>query len=508
MYQALYREFRPMTFNSSVGQDGIVKILKNQIEQGKTSHAYLFTGVRGTGKTSFAKIFARAVNCLNQKNGEPCNKCENCIAILKNDTTDVIEMDAASNTSVDDIRKIIEEMYFVPAKLKYRVYIIDEAHMLSNSAWNAFLKSLEEPPEHVKFVLATTEPQKLLPTILSRCQRFDFKRIDEELIFKHLNEISKKANIKLNEDSLRLIANLADGSMRDGISILESMRAFEKVVEVEDIRSVIGIPSLDDIIILITNIIKNNEQETLNIAYKLINEGKEANNILVEILKVLESIVIGSKEVLVKYTDSELKLINEIRNILDLDIYSLIKDVSSIYVDLKYANNKNIIFIASMLSLTNNNYTKSNLVNNINIKEEKNKNTKIEEQEKYKKEDKENLEKNINNKTDSKDDKEEKDKVINEVKEKIQKKKDTDNVDWNSIMQNLSAKREIRIFVNLVQARTQILEDTLEIKVDRKVTDEDKEYILSDISIDKIKDAVEEETGKQYKIDIIFKSGE
>ena len=419
MYQALYREFRPMTFESSVGQEAIVKILKNQIEQNKTSHAYLFTGVRGTGKTSFAKIFARAVNCLNQKNGEPCNVCENCLAILNNDTTDVVEMDAASNTSVDDIRKIIDEMYFVPAKLNYRVYIIDEAHMLSNSAWNAFLKSLEEPPKHVKFILATTEPQKLLPTILSRCQRFDFKRIDEEVIFKYLTEISKKVDIKLNVDSLRLIANLADGSMRDGISILESMRAFDKVIEVEDIRSVIGIPSFDDIIILITNIINNNEQEVANVACKLINEGKEANNILVEMLKVLESMVIGSKESLVRYTKSEIELISNIRNIKDLRIYDLIKDVSRIYSDLKYANNKNTIFIASVLALTNNNYTEQK--DNIEFKGGE-KEIKTEKQIETK------LRKKENN---------------NEQKE-VEKVK---NIDWNAVMQNLSAKREIRILL-------------------------------------------------------------
>ena len=491
MYQALYREFRPMTFEESVGQEGIVTILKNQVENNKTSHAYLFTGVRGTGKTSFAKILARAVNCLDSKNGEPCNQCENCEAILKNDTTDVVEMDAASNTSVDDIRKIIEEMYFVPAKLKYRVYIIDEAHMLSNSAWNAFLKSLEEPPAHVKFILATTEPQKLLPTILSRCQRFDFKRIDEDIIFKALKDITKKANIKLKEDALKLIANLADGSMRDGISILESIRSIDKEVEVEDIRQVIGIPSFDDIIIIIKNIIDNNEQEVLSIAYKLINEGKEANNILVEMLKVLENIVINTEESLNRYTDSEKKLIKEITLIKDLKLYYLIKDLSQIYADLKYASNKNTIFIASMLALSSNNYHNNiNVKQNVLIEDEVQRNRNIVENKAVNKFEQKEIVKELKTET------------MEKVKEQSQK---SNLIDWPCIMQNLSSKKEMRLFVYLSQARTYIFDDLLEIKIDKKLTEQDKEYLESKETIMKIKEAIYEEIGNEYNIKLVYK---
>ncbi len=492
MYQALYREFRPMNFNDSVGQEEIVRILQNQIDNNQTAHAYLFTGVRGTGKTSFAKIFARAVNCLDLKKGEPCNKCENCVAILKNDTTDVIEMDAASHTSVDDIRKIIDEMHFVPARLKYRVYIIDEAHMLSNNAWNAFLKSLEEPPEHVKFILATTEPQKLLPTILSRCQRFDFKRIEENTIFDYLKNIAKKAKINIKDDALRLIANLADGSMRDGISILESMRSSGKEIEVADIRSVIGIPSLDDMIILIQNIVEQKEEDVLSIAYKLINEGKEANNILIEILKVLESIVINSKEDMIKYTESEIELLKELSNTPDFKVYELIKDFSRIYADLKYANNKNTVFIASILELTDKNYSKNkkNIVEKIEEVKEEAKSPKITKD----------VEKEI-----IKELKEEKEKEVSIKKEIIS---NGEVFDWTIIMKNLSEKREMRIFVNLVQARTQIIKDTIEVKVDRSLTKEDKDYLKLPETIDKIRDAVEEEVGRQYNIDLIFKEEE
>ena len=207
-YTALYREFRPKTFGEMVGQEHITKTLKNQIMSNRVGHAYLFNGGRGTGKTSAAKILARAINCLNPKDGEPCNECEICKGIMSGAITDVVEMDAASNNSVEDIRAIREEVNFLPTVAKYRVYIIDEVHMLSTGAFNALLKTLEEPPEHVKFILATTEPQKLPATILSRCQRFDFKRISNENIIKRLKIVCKEAKIEITEGALNTIAVL------------------------------------------------------------------------------------------------------------------------------------------------------------------------------------------------------------------------------------------------------------------------------------------------------------
>ena len=210
-YTALYRKFRPTKFSEIVGQEHIKKTLKNQLLSDRVGHAYLINAGRGTGKTTTAKILARAVNCLNPKDGEPCNECEICKGALDGSLTDIIEMDAASNNSVEDVRSIREAVNFLPTKAKYRVYIIDEVHMLSTGAFNALLKTLEEPPEHVKFILATTEPQKLPATILSRCQRFDFKRISNEDIVKDLEYVCKESEIKITPKALELIAVLAEG---------------------------------------------------------------------------------------------------------------------------------------------------------------------------------------------------------------------------------------------------------------------------------------------------------
>lgn len=203
------------------GQEHIIKTLLNQIVVNRVGHAYLFSGSRGTGKTSTAKILAKAINCLDSQNGEPCNKCEICKQIQEGALTDIVEMDAASNNGVDAIRALIEEVNFLPAKAKYRVYIIDEVHMLSTGAFNALLKTLEEPPAHVKFILATTEPQKLPATILSRCQIFEFKRITVKNITKKLEEICKTSNIDIEKQALNMIAVLSEGALRDAISILE-----------------------------------------------------------------------------------------------------------------------------------------------------------------------------------------------------------------------------------------------------------------------------------------------
>ncbi len=242
MYQALYRKYRPQVFSDVVGQEATVKALKNSVTQGRISHAYLFCGTRGTGKTTCAKILAAAVNCLHPNNGDPCMECENCKAILGG-ATDIIEMDAASNRGVNDVRELKEQIAFLPSVLKYRVYIIDEVHMLTGEAFNALLKTLEEPPAHVIFILATTESHKLPATILSRCQRYDFKRIDTEIIKARLLSVAEKENIKLEDSAAALIAGLADGGMRDALSLLDQCYGCTEHITEEDVVSICGIAS-------------------------------------------------------------------------------------------------------------------------------------------------------------------------------------------------------------------------------------------------------------------------
>ena len=241
MHQALYRKWRPQTFEDVCGQEHITSILQYEAQNGALSHAYLFCGSRGTGKTTCAKILAKAVNCLDPQNGSPCGKCEACLSIDNGSTTDVLEMDAASNNGVDNIRDIRDEVVYSPSNLRYRVYIIDEVHMLSASAFNALLKTLEEPPEHVIFILATTELQKLPATIISRCQRFDFRRISTDVLVNRLTYIAKEEGISLDADSAHLLAKLAQGGMRDAISLLELCAGGGRAVTPDVVAETVGI---------------------------------------------------------------------------------------------------------------------------------------------------------------------------------------------------------------------------------------------------------------------------
>ncbi len=247
MYQALYRKYRPLTFSDVVGQEHIVKTLRAQIAEGNISHAYLFCGTRGTGKTSCAKILARAVNCAESGDGDPCNACPQCQGILNESTMDVVEIDAATNTGVGDVRELREELIYAPASVKYRVYIIDEVHMLSNQAFNALLKTLEEPPGHVIFVLATTEIHKIPATILSRCQRFDFKRLTPELIAGRLQYVAKQEGFELEPAAASLLARLADGAMRDGLSLLDRCRDGQQPVTLDRVEQIVGVCAGDQL---------------------------------------------------------------------------------------------------------------------------------------------------------------------------------------------------------------------------------------------------------------------
>ena len=313
-YTALYRAFRPKTFSEVVGQEHIKTTLKNQINTGRVGHAYLLNGTRGTGKTSIAKILARAVNCENPKEGEPCNECEICKAILDGSLTDVVEMDAASNNSVEDIREIRNEVNFLPTRAKYRIYIIDEVHMLSTGAFNALLKTLEEPPEHVKFILATTEPQKLPATILSRCQRFDFKKIQNEDISKRLKLVCEKNDVEIKEEALNLIAILSEGAMRDALSILERcIQDGESSIDVDKIKDLVGIPKLTYVNNTIEAIIDNNIEKAIDEMDKVIKEGKDTANFLWEMIKYTKDILVAKiGKNLEIYSNEEIEKIKQI----------------------------------------------------------------------------------------------------------------------------------------------------------------------------------------------------
>ena len=315
-YTALYRKFRPQTFSEMVGQEHITKTLKNQIMSNRVGHAYLFNGGRGTGKTSSAKILARAINCLNPKDGEPCNECEICKAALNGSLTDIVEMDAASNNSVEDIRGIREEVNFLPTKAKYIVYIIDEVHMLSTGAFNALLKTLEEPPEHVKFILATTEPQKLPATILSRCQRFDFKRISNEDIIKRLKVVCNESNIEISEGALNIIAVLSEGAMRDALSILERcIQDGENKIDENKIKDLVGIPKLSYVNSIISAILEYDLDEVVKSTNQILNEGKDLDNFLWEMIKYVKDILVyKSCKNLELYTQDEISIINNLAN--------------------------------------------------------------------------------------------------------------------------------------------------------------------------------------------------
>ena len=263
-YTALYREWRPKTFNDVVGQEHITTTLKNQILNNRIAHAYLFCGTRGTGKTSTAKVFAKALNCLNLKEGEPCNKCEMCRKINEGLAIDVTELDAASNNGVDKIRDIIDDVKYPPQESKYKVYIMDEVHMLSAGAVNAFLKTLEEPPNNVIFILATTDPQKLPITILSRCQRFDFKRINNSEITARLKKIIDDQNMLADDKSLNLIARVSDGAMRDSLSILDQAISMGNGnVDYNTVVSMLGLVTNEHLFNLTNAVIQRNVEKSI-----------------------------------------------------------------------------------------------------------------------------------------------------------------------------------------------------------------------------------------------------
>ena len=333
-YVALYRKYRPLDFESLVGQDHITNILRNQIMNDKVSHAYIFSGSRGTGKTSTAKIFSRAVNCLNPHNGNPCNECDACKSILNEDTTDVVEMDAASNNSVENIRAIRQEVMYATTNLKYKIYIIDEAHMLSTSAFNALLKTLEEPPGNVIFILATTEEHKLLPTILSRCMRFEFKKISINDVISRIKYILDDSKIEYDNEALSYVANICDGGMRDALSILERCIDDEnEKITLEKIQDIIGMSDTNILIELADSIMKYDLVNSNELINKILATGKDVRYITAELLEIFMD-----------------KLIQE-ENGSKLRLNYIIKELAKLDGSLRQAVNVNILFKAKIIEL-------------------------------------------------------------------------------------------------------------------------------------------------------------
>lgn len=272
-YIPFYNKYRPQTFDEVVGQEPVITTLKNSIKDNKVSHAYLFCGPRGTGKTTMARLLAKAINC-EKGLGNQCNKCSNCLSITKGDHPDVIEIDAASNSSVESVRDLIENVSYNPIKSKYKIYIIDEVHNMSNAAFNALLKTLEEPPEFVIFILATTEPQKIIPTILSRVQRFDFEKINQQLLIKNMENILNKEGVKYDVDALKIIASLSDGGVRDSLSLLDQLVSYSgKEISIADVNKLFGLMSIEDEIKVIDFIEKKQYENLLKLLNEKYNSG-------------------------------------------------------------------------------------------------------------------------------------------------------------------------------------------------------------------------------------------
>ena len=349
MYQALYRKYRPIDFDSVVGQNTIVKTLLNSVKYNSLTHAYMFFGPRGTGKTTVSKIFARAANCLEPIDGNSCGKCKNCLHSFEKECVDIIEIDAASNNGVEEIRELRNNVSLVPAELKYKVYIIDEVHMLSTSAFNAFLKTLEEPPEHVIFILATTDPQKVPETIISRCQCFSFRRISDEMIVERLKYVCKEEKIDIDDDVLMEIAVASDGGMRDSLGMLDKLRSYtDEKITLEIFAELNGMITSKNLYELCSDIFSGNLSEVLVKITKFNNEGKN-------LIQIMSQLMHFSRNLLVDYyisnknLDFSLDLVQKFVNLINENMF-----------DIKRSSNPKIFIEMLLIKFINDNILNKN----------------------------------------------------------------------------------------------------------------------------------------------------
>ncbi|MCX7709440.1 MAG: DNA polymerase III subunit gamma/tau [Clostridia bacterium] len=378
-YIALYRKWRPLVFEDVVEQEHVVKTLKNSVVTGRIAHAYLFCGTRGTGKTTMAKIFSRAINCLQPKDGDPCNECDVCKGILSQNILDVVEIDAASNNSVDNVREIRDEVIYAPSQAKHKVYIIDEVHMLSTGAFNALLKTLEEPPSHVVFILATTEPHKLPATILSRCQRYDFRRISVESIMARLDNIAQAGGVSIQKEALRLIAKLSDGALRDAISILDQCMGLGTAeVSYNDVLSVVGIVN-DVFIAQVVDALNSKEiHKILQLIEELVMNGKDATQFVSDLVYYYRNLLIC------KITDKPGEIIEASAEVIDTmkrqvsslsqdEIMHVIKELSLLESSLKWTTHPRILLEVSLLKIckSNSSLDSDNILGRLALLEEK-----------------------------------------------------------------------------------------------------------------------------------------
>lgn len=354
-YKALYRKYRPQTFSDVVDQEHVTRTLKNSIKLGHISHAYLFNGPRGVGKTTIARVFAKAINCLNPNGEEPCGECEVCKSIVNGSNPDIIEIDAASRTRVEQMRDTLEKTSFLPTMSKYKVYIIDEIHMLSSNSFNALLKTLEEPPAHVIFILCTTEVEKVIPTIRSRCQRFDFHLIDKDAMVSHLIDVSKEEDINISEEAISLIAESAEGGMRDALSLLDQVSSFSLSDEItkEDVLMISGRLSTSTLTEIAWSVYKNNSTETINLIDSVIKLGKEVERITQDLISFYKDILV------IKNTNRDLKksgyeldefkmLVKEISND---SVYGYIEDLTNAMTNYRFTTNKKLYFELALIKM-------------------------------------------------------------------------------------------------------------------------------------------------------------
>ena len=357
MAKALYREYRPQKFSDVLGQDRVVNVLKNQVKSGQISHAYLFAGERGCGKTTCAKIFAKAINCLNPIDSSPCGECENCKSIEEESTMDVVEMDAASNRRIDDIRNLKETVVYPPNNLKYKVYIIDEAHMITREAFNALLKIMEEPPSHLVFILATTEIEKIPKTILSRVQKFEFNKIGREDIIKQIDIILSDRNITMEQEAKELIVKKAKGAMRDALSILDQVLSIDKNnFTLKDVENILGLVDFESLDKLIANIISYNQKDSLDLLFDLRNNNKDDKDILDGLVGYFRDIMIYKTSENQKYIENldYLDLIKEkIEKISSDRLVSYLEILNDYSNRMKISDNSALLMEMAILRLIN-----------------------------------------------------------------------------------------------------------------------------------------------------------